>query len=291
MGNETFQLSIITINLNNSQGLRRTICSVVNQSFREFEYIIIDGGSSDNSISVIKEHLSGINYWLSEPDKGIYHAMNKGVKLAKGEYCLFLNSGDYLLNDKVIENLLKEKLNSEIVACGIKSVRNGGCTYNYPPKEISLFTFTNGSLFHPATLIKKDLFNRFGYYDENYKILSDWKFFTKVLILHNCTYKFKSEILTVFEAEYGVSSSNYKLELPDADNLLKEYFPRIVSDYYLDNRVEYEYFQNIFNVLIKNKLAFLLIKPFLRVINRLICGRLKNDRLISIKRSNQRPSY
>jgi glycosyltransferase involved in cell wall biosynthesis len=88
------KLSVITINYNNAIGLRKTIESVVNQTFRDYEYIIIDGGSTDGSVDVIKEYADKIDYWVSEPDKGIYNAMNKGVAAAHGEYTNFLNSGD-----------------------------------------------------------------------------------------------------------------------------------------------------------------------------------------------------
>ena len=86
------KLSIITINLNNAAGLRKTIQSVVNQTYIDFEYIIIDGFSSDGSIEVIKEYADRINYWVSEPDRGIYNAMNKGILKTSGEYIHFLNS-------------------------------------------------------------------------------------------------------------------------------------------------------------------------------------------------------
>ena len=96
------KFSIITINYNNCEGLRRTIESVVNQTCHDFEYIIIDGGSTDGSVDVIKQYADQIDYWVSEPDKGIYNAMNKGVAVAKGEYCLFLNSGDSLHNNSAL---------------------------------------------------------------------------------------------------------------------------------------------------------------------------------------------
>ena len=88
------KISIITINYNNCEGLRRTIESVVNQTCRDFEYIIIDGGSTDGSVDVIKRYADNIDYWVSEPDKGIYNAMNKGIRMATGDYVQILNSGD-----------------------------------------------------------------------------------------------------------------------------------------------------------------------------------------------------
>src|SRR5690606_27175837 len=98
------KLTVITVNLNNAQGLSKTITSVLTQTILPFEYIVIDGGSTDNSLDIIERNSAKISYWISEPDKGVYEAMNKGIKQANGDYLLFLNSGDYLINDRVIED-------------------------------------------------------------------------------------------------------------------------------------------------------------------------------------------
>src|SRR4051812_22804100 len=100
------RLSIITINYNNVSGLRKTVESVVNQTSQDFEYIVIDGGSTDGSVDVLKQYAKKIKYWISEPDKGIYNAQNKGILKATGEYCHFINSGDYLVKNDVIEKML-----------------------------------------------------------------------------------------------------------------------------------------------------------------------------------------
>ena len=107
------RLSIITVNLNNVTGLRNTIESVINQSFNEYEYIIIDGGSVDGSVEVIKEFSNKIAYWVSEPDNGIYNAMNKGLKQSAGEIVTFLNSGDEYLSNISLEiafNCMKQEI-------------------------------------------------------------------------------------------------------------------------------------------------------------------------------------
>ena len=102
------KLSIITINLNNKEGLQKTIESIVNQTFRDYEFIIIDGGSNDGSIDVIELYKENITYWISEPDKGIYNAMNKGISIAKGEYYYFLNTGDRLISNDVLEKIFED---------------------------------------------------------------------------------------------------------------------------------------------------------------------------------------
>ena len=99
------KLSIITINLNNADGLYRTINSVINQTYKNIEYIIIDGGSSDNSCDVIKKFEEHLTYWISENDNGIYEAMNKGIIKSTGDYIYILNSGDILYSNNTIKNV------------------------------------------------------------------------------------------------------------------------------------------------------------------------------------------
>ena len=107
--------SIITINYNNKDGLKKTIESVINQSCKDFEYIIIDGGSTDGSVDVIRQYADRINYWISEPDKGVYNAMNKGVAQAHGEYLNFMNSGDCFSDNSVLENIAHSLCSYDIV--------------------------------------------------------------------------------------------------------------------------------------------------------------------------------
>ena len=108
------KLSVITINYNNKNGLIKTINSVINQTYKDFEFIIIDGGSTDGSLEVIQEYSGQINYWVSEPDNGIYHAMNKGIVMAKGEYCNFMNSGDCFFDEQVLKNAFSHNLSVDI---------------------------------------------------------------------------------------------------------------------------------------------------------------------------------
>jgi len=103
------KLSIITINYNDKEGLRKTIESVLSQTWTDYEYLIIDGGSADGSLDVIREYEDKITYWISEKDNGIYNAMNKGIVKSKGAYLQFLNSGDYLVDNKVFENMTERR--------------------------------------------------------------------------------------------------------------------------------------------------------------------------------------
>src|SRR5476651_1326552 len=111
----SMKLSIITINFNNAVGLKKTIESLIKQQYREFQFIIIDGGSVDSSVDIIKEYADVIDYWVSEPDTGIYQAMNKGIREANGKYLMFLNSGDYLFENTTLQKMAPILCGEDIV--------------------------------------------------------------------------------------------------------------------------------------------------------------------------------
>ena len=183
------RLSVITVNRNNAGGLAKTISSVVSQSWRDFEFIIIDGASDDNSPEIIRQNEDHLSYWISEPDKGTYHAMNKGIKVAKGEYCLFLNSGDYLVHSTVLEKVFSLDIKADIISGDVLKIRpNGKFRRVSSPETISLHKLCIHSLPHQATLIRTGLFEEIGYYNESYRIASDWEFFLKALVIHEKSY-------------------------------------------------------------------------------------------------------
>ncbi|GHU69645.1 glycosyl transferase [Bacteroidia bacterium] len=182
------KLSIITINFNNAEGLQKTIESVISQSFTDFEYIIIDGGSTDGSVDVIEAYADRITYWISEPDKGIYNAMNKGILQAKGEYCLFLNSGDFLYKDTVLQNAAAKMSDADVIYGNAFNVDNDKKIRSniLISSQLSMRNFYASSILHPATFIKKKLFES-SLYDEQYHVISDWYFFVQKIIFENCT--------------------------------------------------------------------------------------------------------
>lgn len=202
------KLSIITVNLNNKGGLVRTVESVLSQSFKDFEYIIIDGGSRDGSKQIIQEASSRFPamIWLSEPDSGVFNAMNKGVHLAKGDYFLFLNSGDFLVDNDVLARVFAKEYTDDILL-GIARVTKQGKTVwkAYPKKEYTLNNLYHGSLAHQAAFIKKDLFNRFGDYREDLRFMSDWEFFLRTLILNRCSLSPLDIVICDYNIE-GISS-------------------------------------------------------------------------------------
>lgn len=181
---ENPKLTIITINLNNKEGLRKTIESVVAQTSHNFEYIVIDGGSTDGSIDVIKEYAQYIDYWVSEPDKGIYNAMNKGVQKAHGIFCQFLNSGDWLYSNIVIECMLPYFDLDKDIFVGYTTITENGRlirSLSGAPKEITLHSLIKRSLSHQSSFIRTKLLLEIPY-NESLKIVSDWEFYVNAYL-------------------------------------------------------------------------------------------------------------
>lgn len=207
------KLSIITINRNNEDGLRKTMQSVLSQSYHDFEYIVIDGASTDNSVNAIKDFekfkkISSITFkWQSEPDTGIYNAMNKGVRMAKGEYVLMLNSADVLCNENVIERIIP-LLDVDIVQGNIIEDRDGKLLRNrgYAKTDISFLDVQRGYFLHQAAFCKKALFEKFGYFREDYRYVSDTIFFIKTLGYGGASFKYVDVDIANFDT-IGFSSS------------------------------------------------------------------------------------
>lgn len=223
------KFSVITINFNNQSGLRGTIESVVGQTYDDYEYIVIDGGSTDGSVEVIKELASDIDYWVSEKDHGIYHAMNKGVAQAHGEYCIFVNSGDVMYDKCVLTRIAGTILNEDILVGKILSFAND-VLFTPPSRSISLYYLYSGTVPHQSSFIKTDLLRQYPY-DENLKIVSDWKFFVQAIVLHNCSVRYIDEIIARFDTN-GVSTTNPDKMWKEKEQVLAELFPpRVLADY------------------------------------------------------------
>ena len=182
-------LSIITINYNNCTGLQKTIDSVVKQTWRDFEWFLIDGGSTDGSEKIIEQYHDYFAYWCSEADKGVYDAMNKGIRHATGIYCLFLNSGDWLLNENVLKDVFSKEHSKDILVGWIERMKSGKRILDkgFNTDNITIRHLLRNSLPHQATFIKRKLFDEYGLYDDTLKIVADWKFFVQCIILHNAT--------------------------------------------------------------------------------------------------------
>jgi glycosyltransferase involved in cell wall biosynthesis len=175
------KLSVITINLNNIIGLQKTIESVISQTFKDFEWIVIDGGSTDGSKELIEKYADHISYWVSEPDKGIYNAMNKGIHVAKGEYIEFLNSGDIYFNEKTLENVNRHLSNSDIIYGSAIIRRDGKDIRIHMQRDIcSFYDLVKKPINHQSSFIKKELFEKYGNFDENFSGVEDTEFLYRI---------------------------------------------------------------------------------------------------------------
>ena len=238
---QNYQLSIITINYNDSIGLKKTMESIKAQSYKDFEHIVIDGNSNDDSLEVIKSYNYNNLKYISEPDSGIYNAMNKGIKRSQGKYLLFLNSGDVLENKNVVMSVLPylDKAYS-ILSGNLIFDEEKGRRLREHPNEISFSYLVGNAISHPSTFIKQELFSKYGNYDENFKIVSDWAFFLKALGLNNETY-FKIPVtISVFDTK-GISSKeeNYEAVYSERRQVLELFFPRVfnnANDTYVFNK-------------------------------------------------------
>jgi glycosyltransferase involved in cell wall biosynthesis len=220
------KITVITINLNNAEGLRRTIDSVSKQRYAKIEYIIIDGGSTDGSLNVIKEYSDKIDYWISEKDKGIYDAMNKAISISSGYYLNFLNSGDHYSNPLSLEMLINKSANEDIIYGNILVVEKDTYWIKKYPLRLNFKYFKIDTLPHPASLIKKVLFEKYGLYDTNLQVVADWKFFILSIIKNKASYAYLDKEIAHFYFDGISSNPKYKdLIQHERESTLIKYFP------------------------------------------------------------------
>lgn len=260
------KLSIITITYNNAEGLRRTIQSVQAQTFRDFEHIIVDGGSTDGSVEIIRQYAdneairpenskadnlaSSPNHlitsspitWISEKDRGVYDAQNKGIRLAHGEYCYFLNAGDTFCNEHVLELIFKPLTfnlspltstpdilyGNEIIVDG-NGKRVGIARGVKNPTFVDLY---NSCMKHQASFIRRSLFDKYGMYDADMRICSDFDWFFRVIAFHDdVTLQYKDVNIAYFE-NTGLSYHSPELCTHERQQILDRYMSkRMQRDY------------------------------------------------------------
>ena len=224
------RISVITVNFNNRDGLKRTIQSVLGQTLRSvIQFIVIDGGSTDGSYDVLMEYKDHLDYWVSEPDKGIYNAMNKAIAVADGDYCNFMNSGDCYHTLDVIEKIVCLNPTEEILYGNTYTVEKNSW-HLCAPKSITMSTLFTQTMNHQSTFISTKLMKKYGY-DESYKIVADRKFLVQTLILDNCSYRPLDIDVTDYDIG-GLSSQNPYESKAEYQRVLEELLPpRIRFDY------------------------------------------------------------
>lgn len=216
-------LSIITVNFNNKEGLTRTLKSIQNQSYTNYEHIIIDAGSTDGSKETIIKYEKDnkkLTYWVSEADNGIYDGMNKGIAHAKGEYIYFLNSGDYLANTDVLSSITFDGIQ---LICGNMNIEHADMVYEkiLPPDTLNATFLLKSFLPHPASFIHHTLFKN-RKYRTDYRIISDWIHMVESFIFEECSYKHINILISIFD-DTGLSSQNGNLGQTERDKWIKEH--------------------------------------------------------------------
>ena len=222
------KVSIITVNLNNKDGLWATIESVKIQEFRNFQFLIIDGASTDGSVEVIRENPDIIKYCISEKDEGVYDAMNKGILKAQGDYCYFLNSGDTLASSNVLKDVFT-KSNLEDIIYG-NMIHGGKETIEKSRNNLSFFDFYVGSIYHQSAFIRRNLFFSVGLYNKSLRVVSDWEFFLKAIFLNRCSTKWVDVTIARYEIG-GLSFQNADKNMQERMSVLNTYFPKFIEDY------------------------------------------------------------
>ena len=240
------KISIVTINFNNFEGLKRTLDSVAEQSYRDIEHIIIDGCSTDGSVDAIKEYVSAnpnkdpffkhTIKWVSEKDNGIYNAMNKGLKKANGAYVQILNSGDVFAAPDVVERMIAEIEKAEYPELLYgnmikKDYATGKIVGKSREVEYSLRQYFVSTMNHDCCYIRRDVYEKYGLYDENLKIVSDWKWFLQAIGLGNVRPVYIDIDVTIFDCS-GISETNLELRNKERRQVLEEVLPpAILADY------------------------------------------------------------
>ncbi|MGK0385850.1 MAG: glycosyltransferase involved in cell wall biosynthesis [Patiriisocius sp.] len=219
---DTPKVSVITINFNEAAGLKKTIASVKSQTYSNIEYIIIDGGSTDGSKQILDSENDFISTWVSEPDAGIFNAMNKGISMATGTYLQFLNSDDVYTSNTILEEFVNHPGFKGDIIYGDYSFIHGEKIY---PDELYPSYFMKTSLPHQSTLFKKSVFDIMGFYDENYKISSDRAFFLKCYLSDKVSFKHIPCFLTLFDTS-GISNNPKFLPLKqkEDDDIFRKYY-------------------------------------------------------------------
>jgi glycosyltransferase involved in cell wall biosynthesis len=225
------KLSIITVNLNNKDGLIDTAQSVVAQTWIDYEWIIIDGGSTDGSVEIIKEYAGKTDklvYWCSEPDGGIYQGMNKGIGKASGEYCWFLNSGDCAYKNTTLEEIFANEFDEDIVYGDIfvkhpSTIPAGIRRTNKVNVHSPVYWIEHPAIHHQGSFVKRDLFVKFGSYKTALRLASDAEFAMNAIFNNNATTKYINSVF-VFYDNHGVSARSYFIYMQELKKIMKDMF-------------------------------------------------------------------
>jgi len=257
MDNKELKISIITVCLNSERYLERTIKSVIGQTYKNIEYIVIDGGSVDNTHNIVNKYKDKIDCFISEKDAGIYDAMNKGIGLAKGDFLYFLNSDDQIYSAGTIEkaaSYLKTRKVDFLYGDMLCHDQNGSdIILKRYPKRLNKRFFLRGPLGHSSTFFHRSCFEKVGYFDTRYKISGDYEWYLRGLFNHRLKAQYIEEIVSVFQL--GGASRDTKILLSEMKSVQKLYFS--FFDFFIGSYVNFifcgDIFRYIARFLLQNK--------------------------------------
>ncbi|MCW5519178.1 glycosyltransferase [Aureitalea sp. L0-47] len=222
-------LTIITINYNNRQGLEKTVRSVLGQTFKNYEYLIIDGASDDGSKDFLSQNEENFSFWVSEPDTGIFNAMNKGINHSSGEFLLFLNSGDTLNGSSALEEFIGHDDFKGDIIYGDYKFDKGGKVY---ADELTPLYFVRTSLPHQSTFFRKEVFETMGGYDESYRIISDRVFFVACFFSRKFEFNHIKYPLVHFDLEGVSNDAEFREQkLAEDKRMFDEFYGEHYDDY------------------------------------------------------------
>ena len=252
--------SIITVNYNNCKGLQHTIESVVGQTFRDFEFIVIDGGSTDGSAELLKKHNKNIKYWISEKDTGIYNGMNKGIAKATGDYLNFMNSGDCFYDNEVLKHVASHQTDADILVgrdYHFREAKQLGHA-SIQPSRLTMMHFFVSTIDHQSSFIKRELFTN-STYREDYRLVSDWIFFTEKVVAEGKRVQFIPDIVCRRE-EGGLSEQQHERNRMEIDDYLHKFLPSgVYSDYATLAKLDKTSLYRLFSICENDKKRKLLI--------------------------------
>lgn len=256
------KVSIITISYNNLEGLKATYQSIRQQTFTDYEWIVVDGGSTDGTEKFLREHNEQIAYWCCESDKGVYNAQNKGTKQAKGEYSIYMNSGDSFFAEDVLEKIFEKEIDADVIYGNwMLRFENGKSKLGIAPEVVDLAYFFDDNMCHQSMLIKTEVIKSRPY-DENFRIYADWE---EWLALYMQGKTFKRVNMTICNFMVGgISTGNNATE-----ELKKERKAEI-------QRIQERYYPEEW------RKAMSRIAPICRKHSSLLKKRLKHNRIIRL---------
>lgn len=224
------KLTIITINYNHFDGLKRTIDSIVSQTFTNYEWIVVDGGSTDGSKQLLEQYHDCFTWWCSEPDTGVYNAMNKGLAHATGEYVNFMNAGDTFASPTILSEIFTNQHTADILYGWMMRGSINGELNNKPMMKphINWWDFYYHTLNHQATFTRTVLFKKYGGFDESYKALADWRHFAELICIKRVSYEYLPCKIAIYEGN-GISD-DVQVYPEEIKRVQKEVYPTIQPD-------------------------------------------------------------